>query len=71
MQRALVKEMYENGWPATFSIGVLTLTASQLSVDEVLGRADQLMYQVKNGGKNNIQYAAYPKEESLAVKIGP
>jgi diguanylate cyclase (GGDEF)-like protein len=71
MQRALLKEMHENGWPVTFSIGVLTLTASQLSVDEMLGRADQLMYMVKNGGKNNIQYAAHPTEESLAVKIRP
>ncbi|HXD10920.1 MAG TPA: GGDEF domain-containing protein [Anaerolineales bacterium] len=71
MQRALVNEMQESGWPVTFSIGVLTLNAAQLSVDDMLGRADQLMYMVKNGGKNNIQYAAYPAEESFAVKIGP
>src|SRR6185436_19755727 len=65
MQRALVNEMQESGWPVTFSIGVLTLNAAQLSVDDMLGRADQLMYMVKNGGKNNIQYAAYPAEESF------
>lgn len=60
MQRALLKEMAENGWAVTFSIGVLTLTAPQISVDEMLRRADQLMYVVKNGGKNNIQYASHP-----------
>jgi diguanylate cyclase (GGDEF)-like protein len=68
MQRALVQEMNKNGWSVTFSIGVLTLTAPQLSVDEMLGRADQLMYMVKNGGKNNIHYASHP-EETVAVKL--
>jgi len=68
MQRALLKEMTENGWAVTFSIGVLTLTAPQVSVDEMLRRADQLMYAVKNGGKNNIQYATHPKE-TVAVKL--
>jgi len=67
MQHALVQEMNENGWLVTFSIGVLTLTAPQLSVDEMLSRADQLMYVVKNGGKNNIHYVSHP-EETLAVK---
>ena len=69
MQRALSKEMNENGWSVTFSMGVLTLAAPQLSVDEMLGRADQLMYRVKNAGKNNIHYATYPTEEAYAIKL--
>jgi|RhiMetdeSRZDD1v2_1073273.scaffolds.fasta_scaffold230506_3 diguanylate cyclase (GGDEF)-like protein len=69
MQRALLKEMNENGWSITFSIGVLTLTAPQLSVDEMLGRVDQLMYVVKNGGKNNIHYGTHPTEEAYAIKL--
>jgi len=68
MQRALLREMNENGWSVTFSIGVLTLTAPQISVDEMLGRADKLMYVVKNGGKNNIHYASHP-EETIAIKL--
>jgi diguanylate cyclase (GGDEF)-like protein len=67
LQRALVKEMSENGWSVTFSIGVLTLNAPQLSVDEMLGRADQLMYMVKNSGKNNIHYDTQPMEDSYKV----
>jgi len=67
IQRALLKEMGENGWAVTFSIGALTLTAPQISVDEMLRHADQLMYAVKNGGKNNIQYASHPGK-SLAIK---
>ena len=68
MQRALLNEMNENGWSITFSIGVLTLSDPRLSVDEMLGRADQLMYIVKNSGKNNIQYAIHPTEETYALK---
>ena len=68
MQHALLKEMDENGWSVTFSIGVLTLTAPQISVDEMLGRVDQLMYVVKNGSKNNIHYASHP-EETIAIKL--
>jgi len=68
MQRTLLKEMNDNGWAVTFSIGVLTLTAPQISVDEMLGRADQLMYMVKNSSKNDIQYASHP-EETIAIKI--
>ena len=67
MRKALLMEMEENDWPVTFSIGVLTLTAPRLSVDEILGRADKLMYVVKNGTKNNIHYASQP-EEIVAVK---
>ena len=69
MQRALLNEMNENGWSVTFSIGVLTLSATQISVDEILGRADQLMYSVKNNGKNNAQYATHPAEETYTLKL--
>lgn len=67
IQRALLKEMDANGWAVTFSIGALTLTAPQISVDEMLSRVDKLMYVVKNGGKNNIHYAAYTGK-AVAIK---
>ena len=69
MQRELLKGMNEKGWPITFSIGVLTLSATQISVDEILGKADQLMYAVKNNGKDNAQYATYPIEDTYALKL--
>ena len=69
VQRELLKGMNENGWPITFSIGVLTLSAAQISVDEVLGRADQLMYHVKNNGKDSAQYATHPTEDTYAMNL--
>jgi diguanylate cyclase (GGDEF)-like protein len=63
MLQKLSKKMLENKWPITFSIGVLTVTAPQVSVDQILGMADKMMYSVKNNGKNNIKYATYTDEE--------
>jgi len=65
VQKKLLDEMRKNELPVTFSIGVLSLTASQLSVDEMLGMADQMMYTVKNNGKNNVYYDIYPNEKSF------
>ena len=49
-------EMERNGWPITFSMGALTCTAP-VDVDELIKRADNLMYRVKRSGKNAIEYA--------------
>lgn len=68
MQSALLNEMQNNGWPVTFSMGALTLAGTQITVDELLGQADELMYQVKNSGKNNIEYATYP-QDAFAIKL--
>ncbi|MBL8103744.1 MAG: GGDEF domain-containing protein [Anaerolineales bacterium] len=59
MQKRLQEEMTTKKWPVTFSIGVISLNAPQLSVDDILGLADKLMYSVKNYGKDNIKYAAH------------
>jgi diguanylate cyclase (GGDEF)-like protein len=69
MQRNLLDEMQKNNWPITFSIGVLSLTATQLSVDEMLGIADQMMYIVKNNGKNNVYYDVYPREKTFVIEV--
>lgn len=59
MQQKLIEEMITNKWPVTFSIGVITMNAPQLTVDEILGIADKMMYSVKNHGKNDIKYATF------------
>jgi len=52
-------EMRQNDWPVTFSIGVLTCLEAQITTDELIKRADSLMYLVKKNGKNAISYAIY------------
>ncbi len=59
IQHKLMEEMLENQWSITYSIGVITLNDPKLTVDEILGFADKMMYAVKNHGKNDIKYATF------------
>jgi diguanylate cyclase (GGDEF)-like protein len=52
-------EMHKHGWPVTFSIGVLTCLDAHIAVDDLMMKADAVMYSVKKKGKNAIEYAVY------------
>jgi diguanylate cyclase (GGDEF)-like protein len=56
LQNNLLESMRSNGWPVTFSIGVVTFTAPPKSVNDLVKEADNLMYRAKEGGKNRILY---------------
>jgi len=58
-QAALLDEMRRNDWPVTFSVGALTCRDGPIDADELIKRADDLMYSVKKNGKNAIAYAVY------------
>jgi diguanylate cyclase (GGDEF)-like protein len=55
VQKSLSDNMMKNGWPITFSIGVLTWVQPPVSVDEIIKAADVLMYSAKSSGKNMIK----------------
>jgi diguanylate cyclase (GGDEF)-like protein len=59
LQDGLVEEMQRNNWPITFSIGVLTCETAPPNTDVLIKMADDLMYSVKNSGKNAIEYFSY------------
>jgi len=59
IQSSLLHDMQEHQWPVTFSIGVLTIASAPLNTDEMIKRADQLMYQAKKDGKHAICYEIY------------
>lgn len=46
--------MTQEGWPLTMSGGAVAVLRGSLSVDEVVHRADDLMFGVKRAGKNAI-----------------
>lgn len=56
---ALLDEMQLNKWPVTFSIGVLTCYQAQITTDEMVKKADELMYSVKKHGKNAVAYEIF------------
>ncbi len=53
----LLNRMKENKWVVTFSIGVITFHEFSFTLDEVIRKADELMYSVKGNGKDNIRFA--------------
>ncbi|HXE89443.1 MAG TPA: GGDEF domain-containing protein [Terriglobales bacterium] len=48
------------GWPVTFSIGVVTYEVPPGLTETMVQAADHLMYSVKNGTKNGIAFAVEP-----------
>lgn len=50
----LSRRMKQDNWPVTFSIGVAVYATPPGSVDELIGGADTLMYEVKTGAKDAI-----------------
>lgn len=51
----LLESMQQRNWPITFSIGLATFDAIPDSVDEMIRRADALMYTVKKEGKGDVR----------------
>ncbi len=46
-------------YPVTFSIGALTCSSPPPSVNVLVARADDLMYEVKRSGKDGVRFATY------------
>lgn len=61
LQIQLLDVMQKNAYPVTFSIGVVTFYEPPISVDAMLNKVDNVMYSVKNSGKNNIRHEVFGK----------
>jgi diguanylate cyclase (GGDEF)-like protein len=59
---ASLKANVEEVWPVTFSIGMVTYCTAPASTNEMIRIADQLMYEVKNSGKNELRHLVLPEE---------
>lgn len=62
IQGHLMDEVRKNRWAVTFSIGVITCIEIPLDGDKMIEAADNLMYRVKQEGKNSINYSIYTHE---------
>lgn len=51
----LRRSMKERGWPVTFSIGAVTFQSAPESVGYMIECADEIMYSVKQNGKNSLR----------------
>jgi diguanylate cyclase (GGDEF)-like protein len=50
----LSRAVGKNGWPVTFSMGIVTRLGAQCSLKDSMKKADDLMYTAKKNGKNMI-----------------
>jgi diguanylate cyclase (GGDEF)-like protein len=55
LKEMMHKLMQKNNWPVTLSMGIVTFLKAPDSVDEMMKKADHLMYSAKFSGKNNIK----------------
>ncbi|PIX21451.1 MAG: GGDEF domain-containing protein [Deltaproteobacteria bacterium CG_4_8_14_3_um_filter_45_9] len=69
VQKMNLEIMQKNGWPVTFSIGVVTFISPPSTVDDLLKISDNLMYVSKNNGKNTIKYEVSGIKEWLSVTV--
>ena len=58
----LKEAMSRGGWAVTFSMGVAIFLRAPNSVENLIKRADNLMYLAKNSGKDRIQYKVFSEE---------
>jgi diguanylate cyclase (GGDEF)-like protein len=59
VQERVLREMQKHRWPVTLSVGALTCLNPPRRVDELIGLTDDLMYQVKDNGKNDIRHECH------------
>jgi len=59
LQSKLLNTMQEYNWPVTFSIGAVTFSVAMDSSREMIKLVDDLMYEVKRSGKNNIRHVCW------------
>lgn len=55
LRRNLLAMVEDAAWPVTFSIGLITYEPSPGHVNEIVLKADELMYLAKHEGKNTIR----------------
>ncbi len=63
----LVADAAARQWPIGFSIGAAIFNPAPPCLDTALGIADQIMYEVKKSGKNNIVYKEYLAQQWAVV----
>jgi diguanylate cyclase (GGDEF)-like protein len=51
----LTRSMRQHRWPVTFSIGGVTFLSPPENIDKMIKRADEVMYSVKQSGKNHLR----------------
>jgi diguanylate cyclase (GGDEF)-like protein len=73
LRGTLQAAMARHGWKVGFSMGAATFATPAGTVDQMMARADELMYQAKRTAKGSAMFEVVggPPPEPLAVSPGP
>jgi len=66
LQKQLLMVMQEHDWPITFSIGAISFVHTMQTSGDMIKAVDDLMYQVKRTGKNNLVCQVWPRLSVVA-----
>ncbi len=69
LRAALGAATLREGWTVSFSIGAATFMLPPRSVDEMLRRADQLMYDAKRSGKDGVKLEVVGQDAATAAGV--
>lgn len=59
IHKSFVESAQQMNFSITFSAGMLTCNVAPSTTDELIGKADELMYLAKSDGKNTVKYSTY------------
>ena len=59
LRARLMAEMRQRNWPVTFSMGVVVCAAPPHTAEQIIDRADGLMYEVKNSTKDDVRFSLW------------
>lgn len=62
VQAVVARVVAQRGWPVSCSIGAVVFVEAPRDVDDLIGRADNLMYQVKHAGKDALRIQRVPND---------
>lgn len=65
----LTNRMKLGSWPITFSVGAVTYNDLDYSLEEMIAKSDQVMYEAKKAGKNTLRHVTVDREATTALKI--
>jgi diguanylate cyclase (GGDEF)-like protein len=59
----------QHGWQVTFSMGAVSYLAQPVAVQEMIAGADQVMFSVKNSGKNRLRQEVRGSSKNSVVPV--
>ena len=69
LKEKLEELVHRNGWPVTFSTGIVTFEAMPASVDEMIDAVDAQMYLAKREGKNRTRHRIVARGKIVSAMV--